>query len=162
MEPCWYPRAVNGAAPAYAQPDSEQTLREALDEYFRQNPKLLDPGEMPDGAAALFRQHDAGHCVFACDNSLRGETLIDTWTIFATTAGVRGYLEYFEHPEVNQVFADVGFVRIVWEFLKALPDVARVLGRSWRQPKRWTWAEWEAWLDTPLHEIREHFGIRVV
>ena len=69
--------------PHYVAQYSPQILREAIAEYYECNPGLLDPGNLPNGVAQLFRQHDAGHVIFGCDTSLRGETLIDTWTIFA-------------------------------------------------------------------------------
>ena len=58
--------------PRYVIQDSTQSLREAIAEYYQCNPGLLEPDDMPDGAACLFRQHDAGHVVFGCDTSLRG------------------------------------------------------------------------------------------
>jgi len=149
-------------APAYADQDSPQSLRDALTEYYVRNPDLLDPGAMPADTEALFRQHDAGHAVFGCDTSLRGETLIDTWTVVGTTAGVRGYLEYFKHPQVNQIFSDVGYGRIAVESLRCLPDVLRVLARSRRLSRRWPWADYARYLDQPLGEIRRQFNIRVV
>lgn len=150
------------AKPEYTEQDSAQSLREGIAEYRARNPGLLDPSTLPPDAEALFRQHDAGHVVFGCDTSLRGETLIDTWTVVGTTAGVRGYLRYFRYPQVNQIFADVGYARIALESLRCLPDVLRVLVRSRRLSHRWPWAGYEQYLDRPLGEIRRRFNIRVV
>jgi hypothetical protein len=146
----------------YLAPECALTLREALAEYRALNPGLLVPSHLPPAAAELFRQHDAGHVVFGCDTSLRGETLIDTWTVVGSTAGLRGYLKYFELPQVNQIFADTGYLRIALGSLRCLPDVIRVLWRSRRQRARWPWAEYERHLERPLAEIRSEFGIRVV
>jgi hypothetical protein len=141
---------------------SSKSLREGLAEYRERNPALLDPAGIPADVAELFRQHDAGHVVFGCDTSLRGETLIDTWTVLGTTAGVRGYMQYFKHPEVNQIFSDVGYGRIVIESLRWLPDVLRVLARSRGLARRWPWDEYERYLDRPLVDIRLEFSIRIV
>lgn len=46
--------------PRYVTQDSTQNLREAIAEYYQCNPGLLDPDNLPDGVAKLFRQHDAG------------------------------------------------------------------------------------------------------
>lgn len=92
----------------YASQASSQTLREGLAEYYEHNPALLGPSQMDPQAARLFRQHDAAHVVFGCDTRLRGETLIDTWTIFGSTIGLRGYLAYLKLPQVNQLFAQAG------------------------------------------------------
>ena len=150
------------AAARYLAPDCDLTLREALAEYRALNPGLLVPSQLTPEAAELFRQHDAGHVVFGCDTSLRGETLIDTWTLVGTTAGLRGYLKYFGLPQVNQIFAEAGYWRIALESLRCVPDVVRVLARSRRQVRRWPWADYERHLERPLAEIRREFGIRIV
>jgi ubiquinone biosynthesis protein Coq4 len=148
--------------PEYARQDSPQTLREGLAEYRARNPGLLDPGEMAAEAAALFRQHDAAHVVFGCDTTLRGETLVDTWTIFASSIGLRGYLAYLRLPQVNQVFAEAGLLRIALAGVRCAPDLIRVVWRSRRVAGKWPWREYEAHLDRPLREIREGLRIRLV
>ena len=150
------------ATPKYLDGASTQTLGEGIAEYYEYNSSLLDPTLLPDDVAALFRQHDAGHVIFGCDTSLRGETLIDTWTIFGTSAGIRVYLEYFKHPQVNQIFAEVGYGRIFLEFCRCLPDVVRVLARSRRVTAKWPWEQYSNYLDRPLSEIRSEFNIQVV
>ncbi len=153
---------MSTAALRYVEADSRQSLREGIAEYYAHNSALLDPAGLPAELAELFRQHDAGHVIFGCDTSLRGETLIDTWTIFATTAGLRGYLEYFKHPQVNQLFAEAGYGRMVREFLRCVPDVLRVLVRSRRLSARWPWPNYERHLDRSLSDIRREYAIRVV
>jgi hypothetical protein len=148
--------------PDYAKADSAQTLRAGLEEYYRRNPGLLDPAAMDPRAATLFRQHDAAHVVFGCDTSLRGETRIDTWTILGSTIGLRGYLEYLKIPQVNEIFAETGYLRIAFESLLCVPDILRILWRSRRLSSKWAWRDWEAHLDEPLADIRREFNIRVV
>ena len=142
--------------------DSRQSLREGLEEYRALNPSLLDPEDLPADAAILFRRHDVTHVAFGCDTSLRGETLVDTWTIFGTTAGFSGYLQYFKYPQVNAIFAQVGALRIAVEFVRALPDVVRVAFRAIRLRPKWPWAEYDRLVDTTLDEIRRAYKIRLV
>jgi hypothetical protein len=153
---------VSASGLRYASQASSQTLREGLAEYYEHNPALLDPAQMDPQGAQLFRQHDAAHVVFGCDTSLRGETLIDTWTIFGSTIGLRGYLAYLKLPQVNQLFAQAGAWRIAIELLRCLGDVLRVIWRSRRLRQKWTWRRYDAHLDQALGEIRERFGIRIV
>jgi hypothetical protein len=148
--------------PAYVEQDSPQSLREGLAEYYARNPRLLDPSQLPPDAAELFRQHDAAHVVFGCDTTLRGETLVDAWTIVGSTAGLRGYLRYFGYPQVNRIFAEVGWWRIAAESVRWLPDVLRVLARSRRLASRWPAADYGKYLDQPLGDIRRRFRIRMV
>ncbi len=153
---------MNSNVPQYTRIDSVQSLQEGIDEYYACNAFLLDPTGLPPEVSTLFRQHDAGHVLFGCDTSLRGETLIDTWTILGTTAGLRGYLQYFRYPQVNQIFKAVGPWVIFVESLKCSPDVARVFWRSYRMNCRWPWSEYELYLDRPLCDLRQQFNIRIV
>jgi adenylate kinase family enzyme len=151
-----------GAPPEYVRQDSSQTLREGLAEYRARNPGLLDAAAMEGEAAALFRQHDAAHVLFGCETTLRGETLVDTWTIFASSIGLRGYLAYLKLPQVNQVFAEAGIGRVALVSARCLPDALRVVWRSRRVVPKWPWTEYERYLDRPLRELRDEFRIRVV
>jgi hypothetical protein len=146
----------------YLRPDCPLTLREGLAEYYAENPALLAPSGLPPRAAELFRQHDAGHVVFGCDTSVRGEALIDAWTVLGTTAGLRGYLAYFDLPQVNRIFAETGWARVALASLRCLPDLLRVVWRSRRMRARWPWADYRAHLARPLVELRGEYGIRVV
>ncbi|MBI1818099.1 MAG: hypothetical protein HYR72_24225 [Deltaproteobacteria bacterium] len=146
----------------YTCQESPQTLNEGLVEYYARNPGLLAPERMPAHAARLFREHDAAHVVFGCDTTIRGETLIDSWTIFATTVGLRGYLEYFRLPQVNQIFTQTGYLRIAIELVRCFPDVIRIMWRSRRLSEKWSWQDHERYLDSPLCDVRAQFSIRIV
>jgi hypothetical protein len=167
----WTPQAENSrsietdegqAPPAYVHANSTQTLGEALTEYYECNANLLDPGGLPAEVAEMFRRHDAGHVVFGCDTSLRGEALIDTWTVVGTTAGIRGYLEYFKYPQVNQIFENTGYLTIMTESLRQLPDLFRVIASARRQTAKWPWNDYLSYVDRSLASIRSEFGIRLV
>jgi len=152
----------NGYRPEYTRGSSSQTLRAGLEEYYRENPGLLDPQRMDAAAAALFRSHDAAHVVFGCDTTLRGETLIDLWTIFASTIGLRGYLAYLRLPQVQALFAEVGLVQIAIELARCTPDALRVIARSRRLSAKWPWDDYRAHLDERLADLRRSFHIRVL
>ena len=153
---------VNAASPRYLEQNSSQTLKEGLSEYYEVNPGLLEPSELPTAVAQLFRQHDAGHVVFGCDTSLRGEALIDTWTIFGSTAGIKGYVEYFKHPQVNQIFADVGYLRIAVDSAICLPAIFRVVIAGRRLSRPWPWRDYDHYIGDTLGAIRSEFGIRII
>jgi hypothetical protein len=148
--------------PAYAQQRSQLTLREALAEYYRSNPGLLDPDGMPDTVAQLFRQHDVGHVIFGCDTSLAGEVRTDMWTIFGASIGLRGYIEYLKYPQVNDVLEGVGYWQITVASLRSLPDVGRIFLRSRKMTRPWPWEDYEPLLDQTLCELRDEYGVRVL
>ena len=147
---------------SYLDQHSTRTLAEGIAEYYAANPMLLDPEGMDAEACRLFKQHDAGHVVFGCDTSLRGESLIDTWTIFGSTARMKGYIEYFKHPQIYQIFEDVGYFKMTIEFLRCLPDVLRVMARCRRMQSRWPWDQYEDYIHRTLDDIRTEFNISVV
>ena len=148
--------------PSYMRQESRQTLRDGMAEYYASYPELFPPDEMPADEAKLFREHDAAHVLFACSITIRGEILIDTWAIFGSTLGIKGYLEYLKLPQVNFVLLRAGSVRLAVELLRSLPGVARVILRCIRFKEKWRWQSYEKHLDRPLHEIRTQFNIRVL
>ena len=148
--------------PDYMQQTSSQTLAEGIEEYYKLNNYLLDPDKLGPDLSKLFRAHDAGHVVFGCDTSLRGEALIDTWTVVGTTAGFRGYFEYFKYAEVYNIFEDTGWWKVAEESIRCLPDAGRVIMASRRMTRRWPWYRYDEYFDESLAEIRSRFNIELV
>ena len=147
---------------AYLRPDSRQTVREALAEYYSKIDGLEDPRSMTEQARELFEKHDIAHVVFGCDTSLRQEVLIDFWTLFGSSVGVREYLAYLRTPEAAQVFLDAGIVRSLVEFGRSLGDVAKVIRRARKMTSPWPWRDHEQFMDTPLDELRRQLGIEIL
>ena len=147
---------------AYLQQDCDQTLREALDDYFAQIPDLITDANADKRVAALFRRHDIGHVVFGCDTTLNGEPLADTFCMFGTDVTLAEYAEYTKIPETKQVFKDAGLRPLVWASLRSIPNVLLALWICWRMPKKFPFWDNDQWLDVPLSQIRAEFGVRVV
>lgn len=143
----------------YRDPRSTQTLAEGLAEFRGSMPGLLDESGLPEDARQLFHNHDVAHVVFGCDTSLVQEAMVDLWTIFGTTVGLREYLRYMKTDEAKQVLREAGTGRALWATLKALPRLAGVIVRARRMTRKWPWTEHEAYLDRPLVEIRAELGI---
>lgn len=149
---------------AYQHQDATLSLREGLRDYFRSNPELLDPDELErqgSKSADLFRNHDVVHVVFGTDTSVAQEAMTDTWSMLATDVGVLRYLSYLNEPEAMDIVREIGWGKALGESVKAVPAMVEVWRRSRRMTKKWPWTGHEAWLDTPLAEIREEFGIEV-
>ena len=145
---------------AYQAQDSQQTLREALEEYRRVNAAVLDePGEE---AAAFFQSHDVCHVIFGCDTSIGQEAAVDTWSMMGTDVPLREYLSYLARPEAVDILRRAGYGRVARESLAALPHIARVMRNARRMHKKWPWTGHEAYLDRTLASLRAEFGIRLV
>ncbi|NVB40132.1 hypothetical protein G6O69_19960 [Pseudenhygromyxa sp. WMMC2535] len=149
---------------AYQHQDATISLRDGLREYFRSDPKLIDPDALEQQgskAADLFRNHDVVHVVFGTDTSVRQEAMTDTWSMTGTDVGVGAYLSYLNEPLAIDIVREVGWIKVLGESLRALPDMLEIWLRSRRMTKKWPWKDHDAWLDVPLAEIRQEFGIEV-
>lgn len=147
---------------AYQKQNSSQTVQQALDEYYAKNTGLVNTSNEASEIAALFRHHDIIHVVFGCTTSLHDETLADTWTIFGTTIRLREYLNYLKYPEATNVLKQVGWINMFREFLKTIPDMFRVIGKTRQMTKKWVWTDDKKYLDQPLSQVRQEFGIQIL
>ena len=146
----------------YEDPETPQSLREGLSEYYASDPTLLAPSNVPGEIAIELRAHDASHVVFGCDTSVRGEVVLARWSLLGAEGAFRIYLRGLRSKETRFLFAD--FFRKVRPLmlLAATFDGARAIIRSFSMRRRWPTLDWERHADRPLAEIRREFGIRVV
>ena len=156
------PRPSADTALAYQAQDSRMTLRQGLSEYFGKSPGLMDAAELPQDLELGLRSHDVAHVVFGCDTSVLGEVVLARWSLFGVTGSLRPYLIGLRRRETRGLFTDAlaGFrPRMLWPMVK-LAFLAVV--RSLRMRERWPFEAYGPYLDQPLCEIRERFGIRVI
>ncbi len=139
------------------------TLREGLDEYFAANPGLTQVE--PDAPEAeLFLPHDVCHVVFGLGTSLVEEAMTDVWTMFGADVGIRNYGKLMRHVSAIgplQIARQIGFATLAWQLLLAIGPTTRAWWRARKMRERWQWHAWRQHLDTPLGELRQHFGIAV-
>lgn len=147
---------------AYQAQDSPLTLREGLAEYFRRNPALMDEAGLPRDLGEGLHSHDIAHVVFGCDTTLVGEVILVRWSLFGVTGSIRPYLTGLRRRETRGLFRDA-LARfrpsMLWRLVK-FASIAII--RSLRMRERWPFDAYEPYLDQPLGEIRERFGIRVL
>ena len=150
----------------YQEPDATMTLREGHAEYCAAN-NLLDPDAFEsEKAAELFACHDHCHIVFGTNTDIIQEGMTDFWTMWGADVGVKRYMEYLEDPVTKQFAKDLmkqfTWREIIWDQLCSLPYYWRIWRASKRMKKKWEFFNYAAYLDTPLNEIRETFGIELV
>ncbi len=145
----------------YQEQDCPLTMREALDEYFSSFEERIDPDTLGE-AGETFRQHDACHVVFGTDTSPVGETMTDMWSLFGTTLTLRDALRYYTQPELSEALKSIGYWKFFLAAIFGIPYAIRVVWRSRRMLRRWSWVGWREHLDRPLAEIRREHGIRVL
>lgn len=146
----------------YEEQETQQSLREGLDEYYSSDPDLLAPTNVSDEVASQLRAHDAAHVVFGCDTSVRGEVVLARWSLFGAADALSIYLRGLRSKETRFLFSD--FLRKVRPrmVLLVVIDGGRALLRSLHMRRRWPSLDWEQYADRPLAEIRSELGIRIV
>jgi hypothetical protein len=148
----------------YQEQDSRQTLRQGLDEYYAANVGIVTrPDDLPPQSTALFRSHDMCHVVFGLTTSLSDEAMADMRTVLSCDVGMARYTAYLAtDQQAKAIFKELGYGKAAWITLKATPRFIRACIEAWRMKKRWPWTPPQHFLDRPLGDIREEFGIRVV
>jgi hypothetical protein len=148
---------------AYQDQDTRLTLREGLAEYLASNPDLIDTAQASSTAMAkYFANHDASHVVFGTSTAIEDELVQDIWTLIAIDVRYRDYVgDLMKAKEGLEVAAALPFWGTLQGFLSLLGALPSLVLRARAMPKKWPWAGWEPYLDQPLRETREEFGIRV-
>jgi hypothetical protein len=146
--------------PAYQTQDSLQTLADGIAEYYAAYPGLAQVRAMSPEGQQFFRSHDAAHVAFGCGVTLDQEAVVKLSSIFGTTAGF-GVLRGYRLHESTRIYEQLALSEVLATILRAIILVPRTVVRCLRQRARWPWDEFEPYLDRPLREIREEFGIRV-
>jgi hypothetical protein len=147
----------------YQRQDSQQTLAEALAEYYRENEgRVLPPEKLAPVSRELFRRHDICHVIFGLDTTLEDEAMADTRSILSSDVGVRRYLEYLSNPDAKAIFMELGYGRALLATLRTLPRLARAFVENRRMRAKWPWTPPTEFLNTPIAELRTRYGIRVI
>lgn len=155
--------AVPGRWLSYQVQESQQTLAEGLDEYYRANVGVVSrPTTLSTESAALFRSHDICHVIFGLDTTLADETMADTRTLLSCDVGWKKYTSYINDPLAQAVFKALGLWRTVFITLRTTPRILRAIVESRRMKKKWPWVPPESFQRRTLADLRQEFGIRII
>ena len=139
---------------------STLALAEGLAEYYAKNPHLPRLRSMSPEGAEFFRCHDTAHVVYGCNTSLKHEAIVKLASIFGTTAGFAVLRGYRLHESVS-IYKQLKAGEALAVLLVAPVLIPRTIYRCLRQHKRWPWADFAQYQQTPLAQIRAEFGIAV-
>ncbi|MEZ4453589.1 MAG: hypothetical protein R3B09_29305 [Nannocystaceae bacterium] len=145
----------------YLDPECPMTLAEGLEEFEAAQDGLITIDESSE-VGRLTKAHDCCHVVFGLTTEIEDEALADTWTIFGSTVSLREYTRFLQHDEYKQLVKDIGTWELIRGSVKSLPNVLRVIRRSRRMTEKWPFFDYARFLDTPIVELRRHFGIEVL
>jgi len=145
---------------AFQHQESAHTLAQGVQEYFAANPGLAQGRIMSPEAQEFFRCHDVAHVVFGCDVALDDEAVVKIASILGTTAGLQVLKGYRLHESL-QIYRQLRILDVVLSIVRSVVIVPRTALRCMRQRGRWPWSEHQQYLQVPLHQLRQEFGIRV-
>lgn len=146
----------------YLYPNSDQTLREALQEL--RAAEGVDHDATQQVAAELRNDldlHDAIHALFGCPTSVAGEVLAHVWTLVGTTARLSDLHRVVSHRDHRQALAEIGHAHLLKMWAITLPRIAFTLWRAVRMTKRIRVEDLPLMLDRSLAEIRAEYGIKI-
>ena len=145
---------------AFQHQESEQTLAQGIEEYLAANPGLAPARLMSPAAQEFFRCHDVAHVVFGCSVALDDEAVVKISSMLGTTAGF-GVLAGYRLHESRQIYRRLRVLDVLGSIVRSVVVVPRTAFRCLRQRARWPWSEHRQYLQMPLRELRQEFGIRV-
>lgn len=140
------------------------TLRKGLEIFHEAYKDHLShyKKELSNEAQAFFRSHDIAHVLFGCDISLYGEGAVKIWTIFGTSLGFWQHITAYRAANAFELSKSFTLVHIVTNIFRLLFSIPVIIIRTKRMHKKWDWAKFEPYLDTPIVEIRKEFNIKVL
>ena len=139
------------------------TLSEGLQEYFEVNPGLTKVSpETPE--AELFLPHDATHVLFGTSTSLVEEAMTDIWTLDGADIGLFEYGKLMRHAaklNPGKIVKQIGYWVVVRDMILSCGPMLQAWRRGRRMRKKWPFRGYADFMDRPLADLRQEFGIDV-
>jgi ubiquinone biosynthesis protein Coq4 len=147
----------------YLERDCHITLRQALDNYYAQNPDFYQPNQLDDDSRKVFFAHDVCHIIFGCDTSLVGEAKVEQWTLNSTNFNFKEYVDTVLSTEATrQAVNEISPIKLLLQgILNLLPLIKTYLLARKVKPK-WDFYTYSKYLDRSISDIRREFNIQIV
>ena len=138
------------------------TLRDAIRQLREEDAKERDVAtQFSPEVERSMTAHDAVHVIFACDTSDRGEALAHAWMMLGTTVTHQDLRLVMAGRDHTGIIRDIGGRRRLAAHAKAQPAIVAPAFRARHMRRRWSWTDYDRYLDTPLAAIREEYGVRL-
>ena len=148
--------------------DSEQTLKEGLEEFYSINKEFRVLAEKKSPNASVFQEHDYTHVLFGLGTSIEEEALLDTYVIWGMKFRWGVIMDFYKDPEYKEFIGDIvekfgGYWGIFKIYFSLLPLKFRVFLRCMRMKKRWHYHDIsDDMLNTSLKNIRNEYNIKLL
>ena len=145
--------------------NSQQTLKEALEEFYSINVQFKNLVEKKSPNATVFQEHDYTHVLFGLGTSIEEESLLDTYVIWGMKFNWGVIIDFYKDPEYKEVIGDIvnkygGYWGIFKIYLSLMPLKFRVFLRCMKMKKKWHYHDIsERLLNRTLQDIRQEYNI---
>ena len=145
--------------------NSQQTLKEALEEFYSINVQFKNLVEKNSPNAKVFKEHDYTHVLFGLGTSIEEESLLDTYVIWGMKFNWGVIFDFYKAPEYKEVIGDIvskhgGYWGIFKIYLSLMPLKFRVFLRCMKMKKKWDYHDIsERLLNRTLQDIRQEYNI---
>lgn len=145
--------------------NSQQTLKEALEEFYSINVKFKNLVEKNSPNAKVFKEHDYTHVIFGLGTSIEEESLLDTYVIWGMKFNWGVIFDFYKDPEYKEVIGNIvdkygGYWGIFKIYLSLMPLKFRVFLRCMKMKKKWHYHDIsERLLNRTLQDIRQEYNI---
>ncbi len=160
--------------PCYTNKHSTQTLQQGLEEYYKLNPNITDPRELPPEFARILLAHDVSHVVLGCDTNMYDEIKLLPLSFWTSDFKFDDYIRTNKDPKIKPaidiMYDDLvkkhGLLWLYTSILFVLPRLVPELLIIWfkirGKRKYYPFLDYEFLLERSLLEIRQEFDLLTV
>ena len=152
---------------SYKKQNCSLTLQEGLDEYYESSDPMIK--EYADKYGSFLVNHDLTHVIFGLGTSLKEESMLDTWTLWATDITWKQIYEYSFNKDLRQLTKDLvsdigGWFVVLKGVFKAIPFKIKIIfTRVPKVKKKWPYdGVTQKMLSQPIVNLRKEYGIKIL
>jgi hypothetical protein len=157
--------------PQYTDRNSNQTLREGVEEYYAVNPNITDPRKLPPEFAQILLAHDVSHVVLGCDTDMYDEIKLLPLGFWTTDFKFKDYIRVNRDPvikpSIDIMYDDLVRERgVLWLYAailgvlpQLLPELVQIWFKTRGQRKYYPFLDYQDLFDLSLLEIRQEFDL---
>jgi ubiquinone biosynthesis protein Coq4 len=147
----------------YLVQDCDISLKDALDQYYAQNPGFYQPSQLDDDSRKVFFAHDVCHIIFGCDTSLVGEAKVEQWTIHSTNFNFKEYVDTVLSTEATrQAVSEISPFQTLGAFIFNIFPLIKTYLRARKVSPKWGFYNYPNYFDHRISDIRREFNIQIV
>ena len=151
----------------YKKQNCSLTLQQGLNEYYKYNDPIIK--EYADKYGSFLVNHDLTHVIFGLGTSLKEESMLDTWTLWATNITWKQIYEYSFNKDLRELTKVLvselgGWFFVLRGVVKAIPLKLKIIfNRVPKLKKKWPFDRvTEEMLSTSIVDLRQEYGIQIL